>query len=122
MGFARTAVVSSPLDRREPPPISSVIRRPPSECTSRDSTSRDRRAPVDLVLLEELPLEVVRVAEGDHGELAGSIQLDSVRVGADATQHDLQLVERLTSTARPDGDVIEADPALVEPVALRSSG
>ena len=73
-----------------------------------------------LVLLKELPLEVVRVAERDHGEFAGPIQLDSIRVGPNATQHNLQLLERLASTAYPDSDVIEADPALIETVAFRS--
>ena len=74
-----------------------------------------------LVLLEELPLEVVRVPERDHGQRTVSIEFDSVGHRADRTQRDLEPIKCPASAADPNCEVIEADTPLAEVFASRCS-
>ena len=73
---------------------------------------------VPAVILEELPLDVVRVAEGDHRVLARPVP---VQVGGHVrgSQGLGQPVHLLAGPA--ERDVVQADPELGEPVSARGA-
>lgn len=73
-------------------------------------------------LLEELPLNVVRVAECDHRQLTGPVQVYSVGDGPDAPQGEFHVLESLGSPGDADCNVIDADAALVETVVSWGPG